>query len=71
MKRYLVFAFYHYYPAGGLGDLRMSVDEIADVILHQNLKNYDVIEIYDSKEHILYGYDWESTDLTEMVNYNE
>jgi hypothetical protein len=30
MKRFVVFAFYWYYPSGGMGDLRGSVDSIEE-----------------------------------------
>jgi len=46
MKRFLVFGYDIYYPAGGLDDLRGAYDTLEEATL--NLCNYHVVEIVDT-----------------------
>lgn len=54
MKRYLLFAYYHYYPSGGLSDLQgdfESLDEGLTYLLKEKVEEiYDVWYIYDQVE---------------------
>lgn len=52
MHRYLLFAFNHYYPAGGVNDLVGSADTVEELkqltITDNDIREYDVHEIVDS-----------------------
>ena len=53
-KRYLVFAYYQYYPSGGMDDNKESFDtlEEANIYRREECKNYDYTEVYDRIEGI-------------------
>jgi len=52
MKQFIVFAFYHYYPTGGMDDFHSSFDTedeaIARVKELQLEKHYDEFQIFDT-----------------------
>lgn len=52
MKRYMIFAYDHYYPSGGMSDFQTSVDTIEEVRDWSSLNGdtWDVIDIYDIVE---------------------
>lgn len=47
MKRYLVFGFCQYYPAGGLGDVSESFDSPAEAIEWAKDLTYDYVVVWD------------------------
>ena len=48
MKKYLLFAFDHYYPAGGLDDLKETSDSLETLMSNTSVyDNFDYIVIYD------------------------
>jgi viroplasmin and RNaseH domain-containing protein len=52
MNRFLLFAGYDYYPAGGWGDFKGSFDskEEAEEFLSQSEENYDWDQIIDTAD---------------------
>jgi len=74
MKRYLIFGYDGYYPQGGMWDFQFSVDGIEDIVVHSGygtLKFFDFIDVYDTKEFVLYEYDWKTTELTKVEELEE
>jgi hypothetical protein len=47
MKKYILFCFDQYYPAGGIGDYAGSWDNLADAIAEAEKRGDDYREIYD------------------------
>lgn len=58
MKRYLVFAFDHYYPCGGWNDFVESFDTMAEVeAAHaaERFKGNDCVQVVDSQTGVATG----------------
>ena len=55
MKRYLVFAYYAYYPSGGLGDVEAESDDkiVAIAEAAKLLKTYDYVEVFDCQDRVV------------------
>lgn len=47
IKRYLVFAHYKYYPAGGWGDLVGAFDDVQEAIVAGRAQQKDAFEVID------------------------
>ncbi len=47
MKRYIVFAYDRYYPAGGLNDVKGTFDTYAEAAQFVDGLDYDYIEVVD------------------------
>lgn len=49
MKRYLVFAYYDYYPAGGVNDIVPHTDDRAEVVewYKNNHPRFDRVDVLD------------------------
>ena len=74
MKRYLVFGYETFYPQGGMTDFQFSVDNVSDITTHgknNGLRYFDSIEVYDSKEFVLYDYDCQTMELTKVEELEE
>lgn len=50
MKRYLLFAFYEHYPAGGFNDFRGDFDTVEEVHAAFVASSCDDLHIVDSQE---------------------
>ena len=49
MKKYVIFAYYHFYPTGGLGDIVTSVDTRSEALtwLGEKANHYDYKVVVD------------------------
>lgn len=57
-KRYIVFAFAHYYPEGGLDDVRGSFDTVDEALTFAKTIRADTTEIIDRET-------WQEVSITE------
>jgi hypothetical protein len=46
-KKYYVFEYSMYYPAGGLEDLSKTFDDILDALSYAHSSDYDYVTIFD------------------------
>mgnify|MGYP003677404965 CR=1 FL=1 len=51
-KRFMVFEYDSYYPAGGLDDVNESFDDELKAILYAKSSKYDYAEIFDREKGI-------------------
>jgi len=49
MKKYVIFAYYHFYPCGGLDDIVTSVDTRSEALtwLKENATHHDYKKVVD------------------------
>lgn len=67
----LVFGFDNYYPCGGANDLKWkgkTIEEFkkvleTDMVLSKELKNVDIVEIYDTETEDMYSLEFEETKI--------
>lgn len=51
IKRYWVFAYYDYYPSGGMGDFRQSFDDLDEAkYFCDHIPDVDKAQVYDALE---------------------
>lgn len=48
MKRYLLFGYFKYYPAGGMNDCDFTSDSLELCVDYLKLRNYDYYHVYDT-----------------------
>lgn len=69
-RRYMLFVYNHYYPAGGMDDCKLITDDYSELEKEVNRikeeKFFDVIQIYDIKEDCL-----EEIWLEEVLQHNK
>lgn len=64
MKKYLLFAYYEYYPAGGLNDLHSAYDNkdeadaVAEVLVESGEYDYVYVQSLDDIENIIKSHSW-------------
>lgn len=61
LKRFFVFAYYHFYPNGGLNDFKSShdsLDEAKEACKKHIEDQKDCIEILDKESADNWNYDW-------------
>lgn len=59
MYRFLVFAYDQHYPGGGMDDCELKANDSLEVKEKVKLllfdKNYEFVEVYDTKEDVIYS----------------
>jgi hypothetical protein len=76
MNKFLIFAFNHYYPSGGLNDLQSTCDDYYEILdALSNLKDYEAIQVVNSDtEEVIkfFKYDEDFTDAVfeEKITYD-
>mgnify|MGYP001243168234 CR=1 FL=1 len=69
-RRYMLFVYNDYYPAGGMDDCKLITDDYSELEKEVNRikkeKFFDVIQIYDIKEDCL-----EEIRLEEVLQHNK
>lgn len=77
IKRYMLFAYDAYYPSGSINDLKLSSDDLHEVLKWANDNtidigmSYDYYDILDTKESLCFHIDRNTYDVEKKIEISD